>query len=172
MRNGTRYIKRVNGQYESSQILCPDCGRRIGCSLQASKLTEWQRARRKTCHVFQIKIGFRPPTVGVGGIFNTFRIGKAWSGRLIEGDVVALEDTVSEAVFGLARVVKVLLGPKADMEATHASANHNLVGERLTPNEAAQWLKKRLLKRYGPRIYNDATEHSVIYLECINEERK
>lgn len=99
--------------------------------------------------------------VGLDDVSNTIRIGTAWAYRLQIGQYVALHSP-KEGVFGYARVIHVATGNIDQMLKDHAHANHTMFD---TPvEEAPQQLGRWLSQNYGPRIVNETTTLTAIYI--------
>lgn len=99
---------------------------------------------------------------GLTHLANTFRVGQAWKARLRPGDRVGLYNTVSQTVFGYARVLDVFVGPIGLILRDHAHANHLMLTR--PPHVAARELAEWLRRNYGPRIINPQSKLTAIYL--------
>jgi hypothetical protein len=107
-------------------------------------------------------IEFSPPMSGLDGEFNTFRLGIAWSKRLMPGDLVCLMNKKEFLLMGHAEVTAVHVGKLSDMSALHARRNHNQLG--LPPDGAGERLIANMIKRYGPHKCLYDSKVTVIYM--------
>jgi hypothetical protein len=117
----------------------------------------------------QKTIAFNPKLlVGLGGIFNTFRLGAAGLKQYIVGDRVSLLNSKTHECLGRAVVVDVIYGDKFVMAEHHAHQNHVILGRGIE-SEASAYLLKALKNAYGGMIYNRCHDCTVIYLKVIDE---
>lgn len=154
-KNDTRHLKRsADGIYRSGggQIICDICALKPGCGL--TPLQE--------CGHFLPSLGFNDRT-GMDVLFNTIRVGKAWPQRLQVGQTVGLWCPYDKAVFGHASVVNMFTGPITDILRKHAGANHLYLGTA-SFTQASKQLYAWLRQQYGPRIINQDTTLTAIYL--------
>jgi hypothetical protein len=111
-------------------------------------------------------IDFRPPVFGIGGDFNTLRLGLFYQKRLFVNDTVLLVDSKEKLVIGTAMVTAVHNGRLSAMIREHATLNHtqinNLSGQ--SPQDA---LEEVIRKFYGPHIAVPNKATTVIYLRRI-----
>lgn len=101
-------------------------------------------------------------------LFNTVRIGGAWSDRLKPGNDVALIDTKNGKFLELREVYRVFSGKLSDIIQDHARFNHALlheISEGLDKSEAPQRLERILKNAYGTNIASGDRTASVIYLK-------
>jgi hypothetical protein len=110
-------------------------------------------------------INFGEPALNLEGEFNTFRVGKIWSSRVKDGDIVGLMTTRNMRLIGKARVLGVFVGPLRDMAESHAKNNHNQ--KHLDPQGAWSRLIAAMRKRYRPRVIEDHSVVTVIYLKRL-----
>jgi hypothetical protein len=101
--------------------------------------------------------------IGLDSFANTVRVGVAWSRRLHLRQVVGLYNSKSRQIFGLAHVVSLHVGPIDDILAAHAHMNHIMLEQPV--EEAPALLKEWQLRNYGPRIINESTRLTAIYLQ-------
>lgn len=113
-------------------------------------------------------VDFSPPMQGIGGSFNTFRLGGAWSRRLQPGEVVGLLDKKQMCLIGYAKVTGVQTGKLNQMSAQHGCRNHN---QKHLPEEGAgERVVAAMMKRYGPHKCKETSLVTVIELEEIRNE--
>lgn len=110
-------------------------------------------------------VEFVPPVCGIEGSFNTFRLGLAYSKRLLVGDRVFLADTKAKAVIAEAAVEYLHVGPLEDMLQRHAFMNHAV---RYEADNHSQKLYDILMKFYGPHIVTLKKKTTVIGL-CMEK---
>lgn len=149
----TRQLRRsAAGVYTggAGKIPCDHCGNQV-CGL----------APATACSVFLPALPFRDRT-GLDHVANTVRIGKAWTTRLVMNQLVALYDASKKEIFGHSRVIAMDVGPIRPMLERHAHANHLLLGtdRAAAPETLYQWQ----IRNYGPRIVNEDTTITAIYL--------
>lgn len=141
--------------------LCQHCGHNGNCTKQQKNAQE----ELYECREYQFPIAFRDAR-GLAGEFNTMRLGKAWFGRVKEGDVVALVDKEGTRV-GQAQVQRVFLLPKDEALHHHAEQNH-LYREKTWRDKmlsVTAKMEKILRSSYGNLVYNNNDRVTVIYLE-------
>lgn len=122
---------------------------------------------RTACALFLPTLPFQDET-GLDGDANTVRVGKAWMSRLLLDQVIALYNVNQKLIFGLASVTELHTGGIDQMLAEHAHRNHLML--TTPPAEAAAILKAWQRQNYGPRIINDQTRLTVIYLRRLGVE--
>jgi len=146
----TRYLKYKDGLYRNGGacLPCDNCAIRSMCG---AELTE--------CPIMVPTLSFSD-RFGTGGVFNTLRLGKAWSQRIHPGQLIALHD--SDGVYGYAEVQQLYCGEFYPMMKTHAHANHLMLGKDFETAIAAmtEWFKKQ----YGPTVVKEATKITAVYL--------
>lgn len=150
----TRQLRRnAEGQYVSGagKIPCDHCGNIMHCAM----------APMQTCSVFMPAIPFSV-LVGMNRLFNTIRVGKAWTQRLDPGQMIALYEAREKRIFGHARVIGHTSGGITGMLEDHARANHLMLDT--PPADAPAILHSWLRQNYGPRIITDQTNLTAIYL--------
>ncbi|SFJ49743.1 hypothetical protein SAMN03159338_1570 [Sphingomonas sp. NFR04] len=156
----TRQLKRrPDDTYTSGagKLPCDHCAVNDVCQLQ----------RRTACAIFVPAIPFQDET-GLNRFANTVRVGVAWTQRLRIDQVIALYDAKKQTVFGYSRVKALFAGPIAEILAVHASMNH-LMQEKPS-YEAARALLQWQRQNYGPRIINEKTRITAIYLQRLSVE--
>lgn len=100
---------------------------------------------------------------GIFGVFNTFRLGRAWSKRLNEGDSVLLINKKESSYIGYARIIAVHTGKLSDMGEQYGSQNHN---QKHLPSEGAgKCVTDATIKRYGPHKCDDNSVVTVILMK-------
>ncbi len=155
----TRQLKRLSsGSYTTGagKIICDHCGYADKCIVVPSA---------NQCPMFLPAIPFQDEA-GLDQPSNTVRIGVAWTKRLKVGQAIALYNVRTQEVFGLAEVVSMFSGQIDDVLEHHAANNHLMLD---TPAaEAPALLKAWQRQNYGPRIVNDATKITAIYLQRID----
>ena len=151
----TRQLKKNDlGEFRSGagKIVCDHCGFIQICAVRP----------RDLCKQFLPVIPF-VDEIGLGDFANTVRVGVAWSKRLQTNQMVALYNSKRQEIFGLARVINLVAGPIDEILARHAHMNHIMLEQ---PREdAPDLLKKWQLRNYGPRIINEDTRITTIYLQ-------
>ena len=151
----TRQLRRdgVTGEYftGAGKIPCDHCGHQFIC----------QAKPRISCAEFLPAIPFTDEA-GMQKLFNTIRVGMAWTRRLYSGQVISLYSPKSKIIFGHGRVLHTAAGPIDDMLAQHAHANHLMLPE--SSEEAPSILHGWLKQNYGPRIINETTRITAIYI--------
>ena len=110
-------------------------------------------------------LDFAPPIVGMEGVFNTFRLGIAWTKRVEPNDIILLTNKARSTVIGRAKVVDIKIGTLSEMAATDARFNHN--HREYKTLVAAERLVESMIKRYGPQKCSENSKVTVIYLEII-----
>ncbi|MCG7348901.1 hypothetical protein [Sphingomonas sp. ACRSK] len=162
----TRQLRRrADGTYTSGgtntagerKIPCDHCGVNRKCELQP----------RTACNLFVPTLPFQDET-GLHDVANTVRVGVAWTQRLLTNQVVALYNVKLKHVFGLALVVSTEAGPIDEILERHAHRNHLML--TTPPHTAAIILKDWQLRNYGPRIINEKTRATAIYLQRLGLE--
>lgn len=108
-------------------------------------------------------IEFSPPMEGLEGEFNTFRLGMAWSKRIVVGDTIWLMDKKQFLIFGSAIVTGIFVGKLRDMSDLYACRNHNQKG--LDPEGANNRLIANMIKRYGPNMCDENKKVTVIEMK-------
>ena len=141
------------GSYRSGggKLICDHCGYNKICS----------QAPISECDKFLPALPFNDIS-GTQKIFNTVRIGKAWSERLSIGQNIALYDVNSLKIFGFASVLNIFTGQIEEILKRHAHANHLMLAEM--PEEAESILYQWMRQQYGPRIVHDQAKLTAIYL--------
>jgi hypothetical protein len=156
MVNEIRGIRRnSDAVFYSSKILCDGCCKAPVCSLPQTK----------SCGEFIPPIGFTSP-IGLTGEFSTFRIGKAWSERLLPGDKVLLFESRSKNEIGLASVVKIEYGQWDDMIERFGWSNHSVQAKNVELADVYHFLNARLERAYG-RFLEKEKGISVIFLRRV-----
>lgn len=112
------------------------------------------------CMDYQFPLVFRDIS-GTDGLFNTFRLGSAWSKRLVTGNKVGLVDGDLK-VFGTASVTSVMLLDRKEALSRHSYRNHLMLDKNRF--KASELLSKVLRNNYGKLVYNNCEVISVIYL--------
>lgn len=150
---------------KSIKSLCARCAANTDCKKKASleRLVKGGMidAKITSCSAYEFPIAFIDQTGTDKEHFNTFRMGKAWSSRLNEGDTIGLVDKNNE-LYGKAIVTDVFSGSKDDMLLTHGAMNHLMIDRYLAfePSDLARVLRNC----YGNLIYKNNDMVSVIYL--------
>jgi hypothetical protein len=153
----TRQVRRdAAGFYRSGagKNICDHCGHRNVCANvdQTNSCPDYLPALP-----FIDDVGFATDRPA-----NTMRVGRAWTERLDEGQIIALYDTKLKVIFGYAAVQKLYVGPIVEMLKAHASNNHIMLTtpKRRAPAELGAWM----LQNYGPHIIHERTTLTAIYL--------
>lgn len=111
----------------------------------------------------EFALDFAPPFVGLDRkIFNTIRLGTAWSKRLKPKDEVYIQSSKDKLITSKATVESVEVGTVGELLLLHAQYNHNEIESE--DGLAAERLYKFMLKLYGPHIVNLQKKATVIYL--------
>lgn len=113
-------------------------------------------------------IEFVPPITGIGGDFNTFRLGTFYFKRLIVGDRVALVDSKERLIVGFAVVTYLEMGKLADMLQLYAYMNHTQIANvgEVSRERALMAVMQRL---YGPHVATPTKNTTVIGLRRVND---
>lgn len=152
----TRFLKRDDGGYYYvggvRKTPCNHCGHMFTCE---------DYGLRNRCLDFMPVFPFQDET-GLDRIANTFRVGQAWPTRLIEGQTVGLYNVRSKSLFGHSTVISFHSGSLTDMLFSHGHANHLMLDQ--PPHQAPAKLYAYLKQNYGPRIINEDTKLTAIYL--------
>lgn len=114
-------------------------------------------------------VEFTPPMSGLDGEFNTFRLGVAWSKRVVPGDEVLLLDKKTFSIIGRAEITEIHVGTLIDMSALHALRNHNQLG--LDPEGAGERLRANMIRRYGPQKCGPESKVTVMQMKRIDMRR-
>jgi len=165
MQKSSRYLKRIGIGDESAfflknDSLCKSCANDLSCEASDHIFVH-------QCAIYQPILGFQPKIVGMEGVFNTIRPGKAWCERLNAGDTVGLLNVKSGELIGRCEVEGVDSGFIDDMLTTHAHNNHLML--ECEKGDAAAMLRAILQRLYGPQIINDNSTVTVIYLRRKHE---
>lgn len=153
-KNDTRHLKRdTNGSYRTGggKVICDICSLQYECSIKP----------QNTCQYFVPALGFYDRT-GMLKVFNTMRVGKAWTERLVPGQTIGLWCPIEKDVFGYAEVLSFTSGPISRMIVEHAEHNHLMLDANYVKaqRQLLVWLKQQ----YGPRIIHEKTQLTAIYL--------
>lgn len=137
----------------ADKTLCNLCGWLSMC--------QGRLLQHNKCWSFMPALSFQDE-VGLLKVSNTMRVGRAWTQRLTPPQTVALYNVKAKVIFGYADVLSMDDGNIVTMLKAHAHANHTMLD---TPNEEAPtklgaWMKQN----YGPRIINEGTALTAIYL--------
>lgn len=97
--------------------------------------------------------------------FNTFRLGKAWTHRVLKGDKIALVHKPSMDIIRVAEVTAIHCGKKTSMIVQHSWMNHTYIDQKLTKRGASARMKSLLPSLNGPLIYKYAEHITVIYFK-------
>lgn len=125
----------------------------------------------RRCAEFVPGIGFQDPSGLIDGC-NTMRLGKAWSERVTEGDMIGLIDVTNGEIFGEATVSSVAVGEPAPVLSRHSRKNHLFIERRIGRTKAAEAMAKMLPNIYGNLIWKNAKAITAIYLTDIYIWRK
>lgn len=151
-----RGIKIVDGSYQSKKSLCDRCFHPVCSDFAATD-----------CKDMTFALKFNRPLRGFDlPLFNTFRIGEAWSKRLMPGSIVALVDSETDKPFSYAKVISVHCGGKESMARLYGQFNHNIQALKIVDNIATVMLN-RLKNASGTLIYNNSDKATVVFLETI-----
>lgn len=172
----TRWVKRLeDGSYtmESAAMqvreidICDSCGINDVCPIyrMVKKVENIAQVGIRKCKRYFPLIGFRPPIVGLNGVFNTLRVGETWMTRVEPGTLVTLINTVNNEVLGYAKVVRLHTGPFDEMVKKHAHRNH--IGKSTTDNPI-ETVNHVLRKAHG-HFLNDDSRLTAIYLERVED---
>lgn len=156
------------GAFVSNHALCTYCGDKNVCQLSTTMQKVWEGlpGKQHSCRSFKPIIVFRNPH-GIGGEFNTIRLGLAWAKRVERGTIVTLYDSKRELVIGDAEVTAVHSGDKSLMVTRHAEHNHGMRHSGLKGYAASSVLLRTLRMRYGKMIFDSQPDCTVIYLRRI-----
>jgi hypothetical protein len=118
-------------------------------------------------------IDFVPPLEGMGGEFNTIRLGQAWAKRIKEGDKVFLMDNKERRIFGVAVVTGLHLGTLEEICKQHGIFNHTAIAnpdfsnssDETCRHNAATHVLNVLQKFNGPHIATPTKKSIAIYLK-------
>ena len=147
----------INGSnFESKTSLCEKC-LHPACHDYATL----------SCSDFTPALSFKTPLIGFNNeLFNTFRIGKSWSKRLVRGAMVAITDCKTGDVIHYAIATGIYVGEKEEMLEKHGRFNHSILALNISDNIAFV-LSERLKRTYGKMIYNSTGYLTAIYLKVI-----
>lgn len=113
-------------------------------------------------------IDFVPPLEGMGGDFNTIRIGLAWAKRLNVGDKVFILNNKERFIIGEALVTAIHTGTLEELCHLHSVKNHtNIARQELNESNASFELMKVIQKLYGPHIATPTKKATVIALRRL-----
>lgn len=113
-------------------------------------------------------IDFIPPLEGMGGDFNTIRIGLAWAKRLNVGDKVFILNNKERFIIGEALVTAIHTGTLEELCAIHATENHiNIACQESEDSNACLRLMNVVTKMYGPHIATPTKKATVIALRRL-----
>ena len=141
--------------YTMKTGMCSRCGHNDLCHSQSDEV--------QTCAAYMPVLAFQS-LAGCELSFNTVRLGSAWSKRVTPGKTVALVNKAGEKL-AEAVVEAVRVGPRTQMIAEHAAANHLMVARKAQKPNAE--LTRVLRNLYGPNFLARAETMSVIYLRII-----
>lgn len=146
--------------FSRTRTLCNYCGALHEC--------EVSREERRECTEFLPLLAFRPPIRGFDGRFNTFRLGQAWTKRVVDGSRVALMDTKSHEVFAVAAITDVHSGDKRTMAEQHGANNHNVRVTGVPASEkVGDYMLRRLRNSFGKMIYENQSDATVLYMRVM-----
>lgn len=149
-----RYLRVKEGAYCMSN-LCESCGNNQSCSIRSEA--------NLICTDYQPVLPFKT-LAGTESLFNTFRLGAAWSKRVQPGQSIALINPKLEKV-GEARVIEVHCGDKLHMLEVHAARNHLMLAK--PHQDPAVELARLLRNLYGGGFFAKAGFLTVIDLERL-----
>ena len=156
-----RGINLVDGMYFSRKNLCEHCGRLTVCTI-AGKATR--------CGGFIPTLPFRD-MIGTKTGFSTFRLGPAWSKRVVVGSIIGLYSLKTQRIEGFASVGVMHTGERDKLLRAHADTNHAMLfmayGSR---DEMVQRFEKLLRRTYGNMIYDHYDDATVLYLQRVQLE--
>ena len=158
----TRTLRNAHGLWTAgkNKSVCDLCARVEACDLANDEV--------RACETFIPALGFAPPLLGLDGAFNTIRLGEAWFCRLLNHKgAVALVNTKTMEVIGLAKVRSVATDKLKTVLSNHAAANHLMLEE--DAETAPDKLFHYILKNYGPHLVSHERKATVIYLERIKK---
>lgn len=165
-----RSIKLKDGIHTSKNILCDHCGRKPLCGDYNLGRRRQRRASQSTCKGYIPVLKFKKPHKGFIGTFNTFRHGKAWLHRAEVGTILGFVDAKTDLVFGYARIIEIIVGDKAEMEAKHGRENHAMCdAPEMNDVKFNQEFTKLRKRNSGNMIYKHAKFATVIYMERLTE---
>lgn len=140
--------------------LCSMCGRREACETFGRMMGYEHKNPIRRCDQYMPPLVFRDKR-GTDKVFNTFRLGAAWSSRVQPGTEVALVDGGGQ-IFGTAKVRSVYHGAIEDMAILFGEDNHMLLEkDAVLPDDMLRVLRGA----YGGMIYDAHDTATVIYLE-------
>jgi len=149
--------------------ICNHCGRRLNGSCMIWEFIEHTEQETGAClkihgcQHYEPVLTFQPPIEGLFGTFTTFRAGTTWVDRVMPGRTVSLYNTGTNKAVGIGLVDWVRSGTLGEMLEKYAHMNHS---QKMNPEDAADRLRARLKRLYGPSIINDDKLVSVI---CMTE---
>lgn len=150
--SNTRYLQFKDGLYHNggARLPCDSCAIHDVCTL-----------RRERCDMMVPTISFAN-IEGTQSVFNTLRLGKAWSQRLAPGQIVGIHDLSTNEITGYADVLQLYCGNFEDMMKTHAHANHLMLGYDIetAQEQMTTWFRKQ----YGPSVVKEITKITAVYL--------
>lgn len=150
-----RFLKHANGTYTMKRGLCESCGHFASCKIA--------NLDTMACTDYQPVIAFKN-LAGTEGRFNTFRLGSAWSYRVVEGQTIGILNGRCEKV-GEAIIEAIHCGEKLDMLKAHAHMNHLMLAK---PHEdPVADLSRRIRNLYGTNFYSKAQLFTVICLKRL-----
>lgn len=109
-------------------------------------------------------IDFIPPIDGIGGEFNTIRVGSFYAKRLKAGDTVFLMNKKERLIIGAATVIGVETAPLIDICIAHGNKNHTQIAGCGIP------IMQVIEKIYGPHIAMPHRNATVVHLKRVLDE--
>lgn len=179
-----RRVKQFDGRFtllpakafhKEKDKLCYKCGAGQACEIErdidTTELTHQVSLDIRHCQEFMPVLGFTEGMLkGMSGIWNTFRLGKGWFGRVKPGNRIALGNTDKKEIVSIATVTAVAQGSLKEMLEWHAAENHAVMAAQSTKSPH-EYLYDDILKRfYGPTIADLTRPATVIYMQVIGDE--
>lgn len=142
--------------YSRNHSLCMACGNKPRCSIKEAAMSIVTR-----CKWFQPVVSFST-TIGINGVFNTFRRGVGIYNRLNVGDIVRLYATDICEFVGEVQVEEKFTDLLLNLLGRHAAMNHILRDGNYP--DADMRLHKILVTLYGRSYASVDSAYSVIYI--------
>lgn len=163
--------KPVTEHRDKRGTLCDYCCNKDSCSIIGSLNTAKNNFASRFSIVIDDCSEYVPPIkfldlTGTSSRFNTFRLGKAWAGRVRNGTVIGMVDERSE-VIGHARVEGLHVVTKKQAYKKYAKDNHIFVDQDISRARAGREMESLLPKLYGPLFVNNNSHITVIKLRRI-----
>lgn len=160
------YSIETAAERRNTAVVCDACGISDLCPVYNRRVPKWVKTKVTRCEMFVPVITFVPPIIGLHGEFNTMRLGRNWSLRVVPMKTrVALVNSSNMTVLGYALVERVDVGPFETMLHRFGKENHLVVhSEHQDPIAVVQ---KVLKGAYG-QFLTDYSELTVLSLRRLD----